>query len=57
MARLKKKETIILHARIEANLMREFQKFCEETGRTQTGAVEMLMREYLKNNYEEGKRK
>ena len=39
---------------IEKTLMDEFEKFCEDTGRTKTKAVEMAIREFLdshnKNN-------
>lgn len=49
-----KKDGIKVSYVIEKTLMEEFEKFCEETGRTKTKAVEMAIREFLdshnKNN-------
>lgn len=44
-----KKDGIKVSYVIEKTLMKEFEKFCEETGRTKTKAVEMAIREFLDN--------
>lgn len=49
-----KKDYIALNMKVEASVMKRFNKYCEEVGQTKTLAFERIMSAYL-DQYEEGK--
>lgn len=50
------KENIALSMRIDKQISERLENFCEETCRTKTAAVEMILREYL-DKYDKSKGK
>lgn len=46
----KKKDYIALHIKMDAALMRRFEKYCEDVGQTKTTAVERIIASFLDGN-------
>jgi len=42
-----KKEAKALNIRLESGVMRDLEKFCDETGVSKTTATEKILRQYL----------
>ena len=52
MAR-QKKDYITLNAKIDANIMARFSRYCDEVGQTKTTAIERILDAFL-NAYDKG---
>lgn len=48
------KENVAISMRIEKRILERLESFCEETCRTKTAAVEMILREYF-DEYDKSK--
>ena len=49
----KKKDYITLNMKVDAEVMRRFNEYCEEVGQTKTLAFERIVSDFMKKRYKE----